>query len=124
MSVKFFKCTVCGKVVEEVINSDAKPVCCGKEMFELKANTTDAATEKHVPVVEINGNTVTASVGSVTHPMEEDHYIQFIAIETDKGFYKKYLNPGEEPKATFTLTDEKFVAAYELCNKHGLWKKE
>ena len=93
-------------------------------MTELKANTNDGATEKHVPVIEQNDDKVTVKVGSVVHPMEADHYIQWIQIETDKGIQRKFLNPGEEPKATFTLSGEKLLAAYEFCNKHGLWKAE
>ena len=93
-------------------------------MKELVANTTDAATEKHVPVVEIDGNLVTVSVGSVTHPMEEKHYIQWISLQTEQGNQRKALKPGQEPKVTFAMAPgDKFVAAYEYCNLHGLWKK-
>lgn len=121
---QFFKCKKCGKIVEIVNKGCPVVVCCGDEMTELKANTTDGATEKHVPVIEANGNTVTVRVGSAVHPMEADHYIQWIEIETSKGVQRKYLNPGEEPKAVFALADEKLLAAYEYCNKHGLWKAE
>jgi len=122
--VKFFKCKKCGKIVEVVNAGCPVVVCCGDEMMELKANTNDGATEKHVPVIAVNGDKVNVKVGSVTHPMEEDHYIQWIEIETDKGVQRKYLKPGEKPEADFTLTGEKLVAAYEYCNKHGLWKAE
>lgn len=122
--IQFFKCRKCGKIVETVNKGCPIVVCCGDEMKELKANTTDAATEKHVPVVSTNANVVTVSVGSVAHPMEADHFINWIALETNKGVYRKTLQPAEEPKAVFTLTDETLVAAYEYCNKHGLWKKE
>ncbi len=118
---QFFKCKKCGKIIEIVNKGCPVLVCCGEEMTELKANTSDGAGEKHVPVIELNGNSVTVKVGSVTHPMEDDHYIQWIEIETDKGIQRKNLNPHEEPKATFTLTDEKLISAYEYCNKHGLW---
>ena len=121
---QFFKCKKCGKIIEIVNKGCPVVVCCGDEMTELKANTTDGATEKHVPVIEANGNTVTVRVGSAVHPMEADHYIQWIEIETSKGVQRKYLNPGEEPKAVFALADEKLLAAYEYCNKHGLWKAE
>ena len=124
MSVKFFKCQACGKIVEELVPSKCPTLCCGKEMVELKANTTDAAQEKHVPVVTVDGDKVTVTVGSVIHPSEDDHYIQFIAIETEKSVQKKMLKPGEKPEAAFLLNGEKLVAAYELCNKHGLWKKD
>lgn len=121
---QFFRCKKCGKIIEIVNGGAPETVCCGTAMTELKANTTDAATEKHLPVIEINGDKVTVSVGSAVHPMESDHYIQWIAIETDKGIQRKALNPGEEPKAVFALAEEKLLAAYEYCNKHGLWKKE
>ena len=122
--IQFFKCKKCGKIVEIVNKGCPVVVCCGNEMAELKANTTDGATEKHVPVIESLGDKVTVRVGSAVHPMESDHYIQWIEIETDKGIQRKNLNPGEEPKATFSLLDEKLLAAYEYCNKHGLWKAE
>ena len=121
---QFYRCKKCGKIIEIVNGGAPETVCCGEAMTELKANTTDAATEKHFPVIEINGDKVTVSVGSAVHPMESDHYIQWIAIETDKGIQRKALKPGEEPKAVFALAEEKLLAAYEYCNKHGLWKKE
>ena len=121
---QFFKCKKCGKIIEIVNKGCPVLVCCGDEMTELKANTTDGASEKHVPVIETNGNSVTVKVGSAVHPMEADHYIQWIEIETDKGVQRKYLTPGEEPKAQFTLTGEKLLSAYEFCNKHGLWKAD
>lgn len=121
---KFLKCKRCGKIVEFINDGAPETVCCGEPMVELKANTTDAATEKHVPVIEIVGDKVSVSVGSVVHPMEAAHYIQWIAIETNRGVYRKNLNPDEEPKATFVLSDEKLIAAYEYCNLHGLWKAE
>ena len=94
-------------------------------MRALEANTTDAAQEKHVPVVEVNGSLVTVTVGSVAHPMLEEHHIAWIALETDQGMQRKVLAPTGEPKAVFALTEgEKPVAAYEYCNLHGLWKKE
>jgi len=100
-------------------------VCCGKEMKELVPNTVDAAVEKHVPVVEVEGNKVTVKIGSVTHPMTEEHYIQWIYLETKEGVQAKCLQPGEEPKAVFMLNEgNEAVSAYEYCNLHGLWKKE
>ncbi len=90
---------------------------------ELIPNTTDAAGEKHVPVIEQNGDTVTVCVGSVEHPMLEAHFIQWIVLETEKGYQKAVLAPGEKPCAAFK-TDAKVIAAYEYCNLHGLWKAE
>lgn len=95
----------------------------GIALEALKANTSDGAAEKHVPVVSINGNTVEVAIGSVAHPMLEEHYITGIYIETTSGGQFASLKPGEEPKAVFLLKDgDEFIAAYEYCNLHGLWK--
>ena len=121
---KFFICKQCGNLVTLIYESGAPLVCCGQEMNELVANTTEAATEKHLPVVTVDGNTITVEIGSVEHPMTPEHYIQWIYIETDKGLQMKYLTPSDKPKATFELSDEKLIATYEYCNLHGLWKTE
>ncbi|MDD6920229.1 MAG: desulfoferrodoxin family protein [Eubacteriales bacterium] len=121
---KFYVCEHCGNIVTKIIDSGVPLVCCGTEMKELVPNTTDAAGEKHVPEVKVEGNVLTAHVGSVTHPMEEKHYIQFIFVETETGGHKKELKPGEEPTFVVNLGDEKPVAVYEYCNLHGLWKVE
>lgn len=121
----FYKCSECGNFITFLGEKAATPVCCGKPMTEVVPNTTDAAQEKHVPVVTVNGSCVEVNVGSVDHPMLENHYIQFIILETTNGWLKKDLKPGEKPHAVFALTDgEKPVAAYEYCNLHGLWKAE
>lgn len=96
----------------------------GEPQVELTANTEDAAVEKHVPAVTVDGDTVSVVVGDVEHPMLDAHYIQFIYLETDKGVQMKMLSPGEAPKAVFELDGAVPVAVYELCNLHGLWKKE
>lgn len=101
MDMKFYKCSHCGNIVAYVQDNGPKVVCCGEEMKEMVANTTDAATEKHVPVVTVDGNQVTVSVGSVTHPMEEKHYIQWISLQTEQGNQRKALKPGQEPTVTF-----------------------
>ena len=122
--LKLYKCAHCGNIVEMVEDKGVTPVCCGEAMTLLDPNTTDAATEKHVPVVTVDGNQVTVSVGSVTHPMEEKHYIQWISLQTEQGNQRKALKPGQEPTVTFAMAPgDKFVAAYEYCNLHGLWKK-
>lgn len=122
---KFFICKHCGNLVGMIFSSGVPMVCCGEKMTELVANTTDAATEKHVPVVTVEGNTVTAVVGSVEHPMLPEHYIQWIYLLTTTGGHRTALQPGEAPKTVFTLQDdEKPVAVYEYCNLHGLWKTE
>ena len=92
------------------------------DLASVKENTVDASLEKHVPVVKVEGNKVSVRIGSVDHPMLDVHYIEMIIIETKKGLQVKYLNPGEEPYAEFLLEDDEFVAAYEYCNLHGLWK--
>ncbi|WOO38387.1 MULTISPECIES: desulfoferrodoxin family protein [Clostridia] len=119
---RFYKCKHCGNIVTFFYESGAPLTCCGDKMDELVANTTEAATEKHLPVVEKDGNTVTVCIGSVEHPMTEEHYIQWVYLETTKGILARFLEPGEKPKAVFNLTDEEPVAAYEYCNLHGLWK--
>lgn len=124
--MEFYRCEGCGNFVTFLEPKTAcTPKCCGEPMKELIPNTTDAAQEKHVPVVTVDGSTVTVKVGSVDHPMVDAHYIQFIVLETSQGFQKKDLKPSDEPKAVFALAEgEKPVAAYEYCNLHGLWKKD
>ena len=120
--MKFLRCEKCGKTVGVIVDHGCPTMCCGEEMKELVANTTDAATEKHVPVVEVSGNTVTVTVGSVEHPMMEAHYIQWIALETKEGMQRKSLTPDSAPKAVFALAEgDAPVRAYEYCNLHGLW---
>ena len=98
-------------------------MCCGRPMEELVANTQDGAHEKHIPVVKVEGNLVTITVGEVEHPMLDAHYIQWIALETNLGNQRKTLKPGEKPVAQFALLDgEQVLAAYEYCNLHGLYK--
>lgn len=122
---KFFICKRCKKIVEVLNNSAIPTICCGEEMSELVANTVDASGEKHLPVVKVDGNTVTVSVGSVAHPMLPEHYINWVALETSEGILRKPLSPNTEPVAKFALAEgEKAIAAYEYCNLHGLWKTE
>lgn len=121
--VKLYKCNHCGNIIAMVEDKGVNPVCCGELMAQLKPNTTDAATEKHVPVVDINGNIVNVKVGSVAHPMMEEHHIAFIILETTAGMQIKNLDHTGAPEAVFALAeDEKVVAAYEYCNLHGFWK--
>lgn len=122
--MKYFVCEHCGNIVEMVNNSGVPVVCCGEKMKELVPGSVDAAVEKHVPVVKEEGNTVKVFVGDVEHPMVEEHYIGWVAIETKEGMQRKYLKAGEKPEASFVLSDgDKLVAAYAWCNLHGLWKK-
>ncbi len=121
--MKFYVCEHCGNLIEMVKDAGVPIMCCGQAMTELVPGTTDAAVEKHVPVVTIDGNKVSVVVGEVEHPMLEAHYIEWITIETTNGAQRKVLKPGEAPKAEFVLTDgEELVAAYAYCNLHGLWK--
>ena len=123
MELKFFRCNHCGNIIVKIKDSSVPVVCCGENMQELVPGTTDAAVEKHLPVYEVNGASVSVTVGSVLHPMLPEHSINWICLQTNKGFQLKYLNPGEEPKAVFALADgEKVEAVYEYCNLHGLWK--
>lgn len=121
---KFFICPHCGNLVGMIHNSGVPLVCCGEEMLELTPNTTDASQEKHVPVITIQGETVTVEIGSVPHPMVDAHYIEWIYLETRHGGQRKALAPGAAPKASFALTDDEPVAAFAYCNLHSLWKKE
>ena len=123
--VHFFYCKHCGNFVGTLHFSGAIPVCCGEKMTEVIPNTVDAAQEKHVPVIEADGNKVTVKVGSVTHPMTEEHLIQWIYLQTESGAQRKCLAAGDAPEATFMLTEgDKPVAAYAYCNLHGLWMTE
>lgn len=121
---RFFICGRCGNIVAFVHSSGAPLSCCGEQMKEIVPNSVDAAQEKHVPVIEQDGSKVTVTVGSIAHPMETDHYIQWISLQTEEGNQRKELKPGNEPKSVFMLNDgDKAIAAFAYCNKHGLWKK-
>ena len=118
-----FKCEHCGNIIAYLKDSGVRVQCCGEEMKPLIPNTTDAAGEKHVPVIAVDGNTVTVAVGAVEHPMLDAHYIEWILLETKEGRQRKTLKPGEKPVAVFSLAaGDEVVAAYEYCNLHGLWK--
>jgi superoxide reductase len=119
--LEIYKCEVCGNIVEVLHGGKGALVCCGKEMKLFKENTVDAAKEKHVPVVECTAEGVKVTVGSVAHPMEEKHYIEWIELLADGKAYRQFLNPGEKPSALFDIKANK-VEAREYCNLHGLWK--
>ena len=123
--MKVLLCKKCKKMAGIMQSSPCPTMCCGEPMEELTPNTTDAATEKHVPVVSVEGNLVTVTVGSVEHPMQDAHYINWIALESAQGMQRKTLKPGEAPKAVFALAPGDVpAAAYEYCNLHGLWKAD
>ena len=120
---KFFLCKHCGNLIHMIENSGVSVVCCGTEMKELVANTSDGAKEKHVPVVEGKGKNITVTVGSTLHPMVEEHFIAWIFVKTNQGSHRKCLKAGGEPIAEFALSEgEKVLEVYEYCNIHGLWK--
>ena len=123
-NVKFYICPHCGNIVEMVHDSRVKPFCCGQKMEELIPNTVEASGEKHIPAVRLGEGVVEVNVGSVNHPMEEVHWIEWVQLVTDKGSYRKWLNPGQAPNVVFQLGDEKPLAVYAYCNLHGLWKNE
>ena len=121
---KFYICEHCGNVVEKIVDKRVPVVCCGEKMKELVPGTVEASHEKHIPVVEVNDSTVSVAVGSVEHPMTNEHSIEWIYLETDKGAHRKDLKPGDAPAASFVLAGEKPIAVYAYCNLHGLWKAE
>jgi superoxide reductase len=116
-----YKCEACGNIVEVLHGGGGELVCCGESMTLLVENTVDAAKEKHVPVIEKVPGGVKVCVGSVAHPMEEKHYIEWIEILADGKIYRQYLAPGAAPEATFAVEADD-IAAREYCNLHGLWK--
>ena len=119
---KFYICRHCGNQIEMVHDAKVPVFCCGQKMEELVPNTVEASNEKHIPVVTVNGNVVTVTVGSALHPMAEEHSILWVYLQTDKGGQRKCLEVGKEPTVTFALAEKKPVAAYAYCNLHGLWK--
>ncbi len=123
MAVKMgiYKCEICGNIVEVLHDGVGELVCCNEPMKLFEENTVDAAKEKHVPVIEKTSKGYKVTVGSVPHPMAEDHYIEWIALCADGVTYRHFLNPGDEPAAEFCVEAEK-ITAHEYCNLHGLWK--
>lgn len=125
MEIKFYRCEHCGNIAIKVIDSGVPMVCCGEPMVELVAGSTDAATEKHVPVVTVEGSHVHVQVGEVVHPMTEAHLIQFVVLVTSAGWQVAHLTAADDPIADFELAEGvRAIAAYEYCNLHGLWVKE
>ncbi len=121
--LKFYICKHCGNIICYAENKGVPVMCCGEKMQEIVPGSVDAAVEKHVPVANVKGNTVEVTVGSVAHPMTEDHLIQWIAVETKQGTQMKKLSADKEPKAVFALSEgDELVSVYAYCNLHGLWK--
>jgi len=119
--LEIYKCEACGNIVEVLHGGGGELVCCGEPMKLYTENTVDAAKEKHVPVIEKIDGGYKIKVGSVAHPMEEKHYIEWIEIVADGKAYRQFLNPGDAPEATFMI-DAGQITAREYCNMHGLWK--
>jgi superoxide reductase len=119
--LQVYKCEVCGNIVEMLHTGAGELVCCGAPMKNYLENTVDAAKEKHVPVVEKIAGGFKVKVGSVPHPMEEKHYIEWIEVIANGKAYRQFLQPGQAPEATFEIKAEKVVAR-EYCNLHGMWK--
>lgn len=120
MAVEFYRCALCGNMVALIKDGGGTLVCCGQDMKKLKANTTDAAQEKHVPEISKADGKIEVAVGSTLHPMLAEHYIEWIALVTEDKVEIKFLKPGEEPKAAFNAVESGEI--YEYCNLHGLWK--
>ncbi len=120
--LEVYKCEMCSNIIEVMQGGDGELVCCGKPMKLMKEGTTDGAAEKHVPVIEKTANGYKVKVGSVAHPMEAKHWIQWIELVADGVSYTRFLNPGDAPEAEFCIADAKNVVAREYCNLHGHWK--
>jgi len=116
---QIYHCNVCGNIIEVLHNGADSLTCCGQKMELLVPNSTDAANEKHVPVIEKGDGMTVIKIGSVAHPMENEHFIQWIEIITEDGVQRKYLKPGEDPQAVFNSDGNIKARAY--CNLHGLW---
>ena len=124
MKQKFMICQHCGNIVAVIRNKGVPIYCCGEKMRELSPGTTEASGEKHIPVYEVEGNTVHVTIGAVEHPMNEEHYIEWVCLETEHGIQYAHLTPDDKPKAKFTICDgDEVRAVYSFCNQHDLWRK-
>ena len=121
---KFYLCEKCGNLAGLINNKNIPMMCCGQKMVELVPNTVEASVEKHLPAVTVSGDSFSVQVGSAPHPMESEHNISFVFVETEKGGQRKSLKVGDEPKAVFKFADDKPLAVYAYCNLHGLWKTD
>jgi len=119
--LQIYKCEICGNIVEVLHGGDGELVCCGQPMKNLAAKTADVGKEKHVPVIEKIAGGIKVKVGSVPHPMEEKHYIEWVEVIADGNAYRQFLKPGEAPEAIFKI-EAKTITAREYCNVHGLWE--
>ncbi len=123
MEQKFYICEHCGNIIAKVKDAGVPVMCCGQKMKELIPGTTVAAVEKHVPVYNIENGVVTVTVGSAEHPMQPEHYIEWISLQTKQGNQRKLLKPGDKPTVCFALCEgDEIEAVYAYCNTHSLWK--
>lgn len=123
--MKFYICNHCKNIIGKIQDKGVPVVCCGEKMAELVPNTTEAATEKHIPVASAEGNLITVQIGSTLHPMTEEHLIQWVYLETEEGGQRKRLKAGDKPEVVFALSpSDKAKAVYAYCNLHGLWKAD
>ena len=119
---KFYICEHCGNLIGMIHDAGVPMMCCGQKMTKLEPGTVDASHEKHLPFVKVEDGSIHVNVGEVTHPMTEEHYIQWIYVETENGGQRRAFKPGDAPEADFCVGDDKPVAVYAYCNLHGLWK--
>jgi len=123
MEQKFYICEHCGNIIAKVKDSGVPVVCCGQKMKELIPGTTDASLEKHVPVYEVADGKVVVTVGAVDHPMQPEHYIEWVSLQTKQGNQRKALQPGDAPKVCFSICEgDEVEAVYAYCNLHSLWR--
>ena len=118
---KFYRCSHCGNLIGMVHDAGVPMMCCGQKMDALVPNTVEASAEKHLPVVTVDGDTIKVAIGSVAHPMVEEHFIDGVYVQTERGGARKALKPGEAPEVSFAMGGEKAIAVYAYCNLHGLW---
>ncbi|PIP13802.1 MAG: desulfoferrodoxin [bacterium (Candidatus Stahlbacteria) CG23_combo_of_CG06-09_8_20_14_all_34_7] len=119
---EIYRCDICGNVIEIVNTGSPSLVCCGKPMIKLIAKSGDEGKEKHIPVIEELGDKVIVKIGSIPHPMENDHYIVFIEVMTERDIFRRELKPGDNPSAIFNIKKSEIKEVREYCNKHMLWK--
>ena len=122
--IRFYVCEHCGNIIGVIHDSGVPMMCCGQKMTKLEAGVVEASHEKHIPVVERNGDIIKVTIGSVEHPMLEEHHIEWVYLQTNKGGQRKCLAIGSKPTVSFALCDEEPVAVFAYCNLHGLWKAD
>jgi len=123
MKQKFLKCEKCGNIVAVVYESGVPVICCGESMSEMIPGVVEASKEKHIPVYKMEGNKVIVNVGDIEHPMQDEHYIEWISIQTKHGNQRKTLKPKDKPEVCFFISDDDEIeVVYAYCNLHGLWK--